>query len=68
MDIRGGSGRVFGSPKVILESPRGPQGSKMKLGEDFGKALGGLGKALGGFGSAWEATDRPPDRPTAYIY
>ena len=37
----------------------------MKLGEDFWKALGRLWQALGALG---KATDRPPDRPTDYIY
>ena len=39
----------------------------MKLGENFGKALGGFGRLWEGFGSSWEG-DRPSARPPDRLY
>ena len=57
----GGSGRVFGSPKPILVSPRIQNEVWGRLWEGFGKALGALGKA-----TDRPLAARPPDR--LYIY
>ena len=54
----GGSGRVFGNPKVILVSPRVQN-------EAWGRLWEGFGKLWEGFGSSCECV-RPSARPIIY--
>ena len=42
----------LGAQRYSWGPQRGPQGSKMRLGEGFGEALGRLWEALGGVGKA----------------
>ena len=42
----------LGAQRYSWGPQRGPQGSKMRLGEGFVEALGKLWEALGGFGKA----------------
>ena len=46
---------LLGSPRGRQGVPKGPQGSKMKLSEGFGRLWEGVGKAVEGFGRLWKA-------------
>ena len=70
----------LGAQRYSWGPQRGPQGSKMRLGEGFGEALGRvwetlgrLWEALGGFGKAlgrlWEVRERAQaQRETTHPY
>ena len=63
----------LGAQRYSWGPQRGPQGSKMRLGEGFVEALGKLWEALGGFGKAlgrlWEVRERAQaQRETTHPY